>query len=120
MALGKSGICDLVRGHCQSARLVADEIAKIPGLELSGTVELNQIVLTATYGDYDADHTTQLLAEELNSNHPVFVKTARWKDRNVIRLSLISNGTDGCHAKALASAIGEAWAKVCDDLKSKL
>ena len=104
-ALGKSGVRDLVASHCRSARCVADEMAAIPGLEVAGVVELNQVIVTVSDDSADPGHATRLLAEELNNTHAVFVRTAIWKGRIVLRLSFIANGTDERHTKNLARSI---------------
>jgi len=110
-ALGKRGICDLISGHCQSAQLAASKIAMIPGLEVAGTVTLNQVIVTLSDDTIDMQQATKLLAAELNQSHGVFVKTADWKGRAVLRLSFIAKGTDGNHADVLAQSVSIAWAK---------
>ncbi len=112
MALGKQGIRDLVAGHCQSAQLLAERVAEIDGLRLTNAVLLNQITLTVTDAVFDADAATQSLADELNAAHSVFVKTADWKGRKVMRLSLISKGTDNKVTQELANSIATAWMNV--------
>ena len=117
-ALGKSGVRDLVASHCRSARWVADEIAAIPGLEVAGVVELNQVIVTVSDDSADPGHATRLLAEELNNTHAVFVRTAIWKGRIVLRLSFIANGTDERHTKNLARSIRAVWTEVRKKLEA--
>lgn len=117
-ALGKSGVRDLVASHCRSARWVADEIATIPGLEVAGVVELNQVIVTVSDDTADPGLATRLLAEELNNTHAVFVRTAIWKGRIVLRLSFIANGTDERHAKDLARSIRAVWTEVRKKLEA--
>jgi glutamate/tyrosine decarboxylase-like PLP-dependent enzyme len=117
-ALGKSGVRDLVASHCRLARWVADEIATIPGLEVAGVVELNQVIVSVSDDTADPGLATRLLAEELNNTHAVFVRTAIWKDRIVLRLSFIANGTDERHAKDLARSIRAVWTEVRKKLEA--
>lgn len=111
-ALGKGGVRDLVAGHCNSARLVADCIAQIPGLDVIGTTDLNQVVLAAAVDHASPCVAIETLARIMNTEHGVFVKTAMWKGRNVLRLSLIAKGTDAGTAETLASSIRSAWQDV--------
>lgn len=104
-ALGRSGVEALVRRHCDAARALADELADLPGLRTAAPVELNQVVLEAD-GSPDG---IRRLADRLNAEAGVFVRTARWKGREVLRLSFISRETSPEHARALAKAIRTAW-----------
>jgi len=108
-ALGKSGIRSLVAKHCKSAKLLADEIAKIPGLSVVSAVELNQVIVATSKSYSGCNNAIKSLSEELNKNHSVFVKTAMWKERMVLRLSLISQETDCDHAEKLVQSIRTAW-----------
>lgn len=116
--LGKRGIRELVAGHCRSAQAVANLIEQIPGLDVMSPVDLNQVILTVCDDVEDPCAATELLAQELNVAHDVFVKTAEWKGRVVLRLSLITQGTDDQHAKRLAQSIRIAWEKVSQGLVS--
>lgn len=115
-SLGKRGIRDLVGGHCCLARSVADCIVQVPGLDIAGPVDLNQVVVVASDDIVDPCAAISLLACELNAKHNVFVKTAEWKGRTVLRLSLITQGTDSHYAGKLAQSIQSAWAKTCKQL----
>jgi glutamate/tyrosine decarboxylase-like PLP-dependent enzyme len=111
-SLGRRGIRDLIAGHCNSAKALVDLISNIPGLQVVGSVELNQIILTASRNWGETDCTVTFLADELNNKHNVFVRTAEWKGRTVLRLSIITKGTDLQQVKILAKSIKTAWADV--------
>lgn len=111
-ALGKRGIRELVARHCSSARSVAEHIAQIHGLDVTGTTDLNQVVVTASSDIADPCVAIERLACALNNEHDVFVKTAEWKGKIVLRLSLITMGTDTQHANSLVKSIRSAWANV--------
>ncbi|MEP1208053.1 MAG: aminotransferase class V-fold PLP-dependent enzyme [Rhizobiaceae bacterium] len=112
MALGKQGIRDMVAGHCRSAQIVADKIAKINGLSVTNKVTLNQITLSASHDIHNADAAIQSLVDALNANQLVFVKTAEWKGKRVMRLSLISKDTNEQVARELGNSIADAWMKI--------
>ena len=111
--LGVEGIRTLVRGHCGAAAAVVAGIRDLPGLELVGTADLNQIVLSPGAAT-DAEAVVAAFARELNARHGLFVKTARWKGREVLRLSIIIGGTDDRHTERLISAIRSAWTAVLE------
>ena len=112
MSLGRRGVRDLVAGHCNSTSNLADKISDIAGLEVAAMPVLNQITLRTA--DPNADDLIVFLAEELNRSHAVFVKTAVWKGRTVLRLSVITQGTNAGHCTRLADAINTAWEKIQD------
>ena len=97
-ALGRAGVRDLVCGHCKAAGDLGRALADIPGVRVLNRVELNQIVLGFEVPDsgLDGDALADLVAARLNRR--LFVRTARWRGRTVLRLSVISgDGADATH-----------------------
>ncbi|CTQ56160.1 L-2,4-diaminobutyrate decarboxylase [Roseibium album] len=116
MSLGKTGVRKLVAGHCETAQRVAERLADVPGLEVDGPPDLNQVIIHVSDELAEADDLAEHLATRLNESGQVFVKTAVWKGRSVLRLSFISNGIDTSHADDLAEAIVQSWKMVCEDM----
>jgi glutamate/tyrosine decarboxylase-like PLP-dependent enzyme len=109
--LGRKGVAELVRGHCACAALVAARCRPINGIEVLNQVCLNQVVL-AFHGNEDecsADVLTQQMADALNATRRFFVRTAEWKGRRVLRISIIAADTDRAIAEELADTIETTW-----------
>jgi hypothetical protein len=63
-------------------------------------------------GDPDGCALTERVAAALNDTGRYFLKTADWRGRRVLRISVIANGTDLEVAEALAADIATVWARV--------
>jgi glutamate/tyrosine decarboxylase-like PLP-dependent enzyme len=84
----------------------------VDGIEVLNRVSLNQVVLSFRGREGDersADALTERVAEALNASGRFFLRTAEWKGRRVLRISVIANGTDRAIAEDLADAIETAW-----------
>jgi glutamate/tyrosine decarboxylase-like PLP-dependent enzyme len=112
--LGRQGIAEIVHRHCLCAKLVANRCKAIAGIEVLNQVCLNQVVLAfrADADDLGADELTQRMADALNASGRFFLRTAQWKGRRVLRISIIGNGADRAVAEDLAQAIEETWASL--------
>lgn len=111
--LGRSGVAELIARHCIAAARLAENIGEMDGLTVLNDVVLNQVVLGCENRDAE-DRVIPALAARLNARHRVFVRTARWKDRLVLRLSVISGETGTEHMDALAEGIAAAWRAVSE------
>lgn len=100
-SLGRQGVEEIVRRHCQSAQCLAERLQSIPGIALCNTVLLNQV--TARVGNSDEE--TQALADALNTRGYAFVRTAQWRGRTVLRFSIISQHTSEDVMNGLGDAI---------------
>lgn len=111
-SLGKEGVRELIARHCNSAQSLAAHISSISGLSVSTEIPLNQVTVSISDDFPIAANAIQLLADELNNEHSVFVKTASWKEKQVLRFSIISKDTNEKHVEKLANSISTAWNKV--------
>jgi glutamate/tyrosine decarboxylase-like PLP-dependent enzyme len=109
--LGRKGVAELVRGHCACAALIAARCHAIEGIDVVNRVCLNQVVLSFRgKGDTrGSDTLTQQMADALNATGRFFVRTAEWKGRRVLRISVIAAGTDRAIAEELAARIEATW-----------
>jgi glutamate/tyrosine decarboxylase-like PLP-dependent enzyme len=110
--LGRQGIAEIVRRHCDCAARIAARCRAVDGIEVLNRVSLNQVVLSFRGREGDergADALTERVAEALNASGRFFLRTAEWKGRRVLRISVIANGTDRAIAEDLADAIETAW-----------
>lgn len=115
--LGRQGIAKIVRGHCACAALIAARCRAVDGIEVLNEVRLNQVVLSfrGNEDDRGAGALTQRMADALNATGRFFLRTAAWKGRQVLRISVIANGTDRAIAEDLADAIETTWRRLLKD-----
>jgi glutamate/tyrosine decarboxylase-like PLP-dependent enzyme len=113
-ALGRNGVADLIRGHCQLARYLATTLAGEPGITVMNEVALNQlaIVFEDPTSTTDADTLTGRVAAEIRRENTSFVEQAEWKGRRILRVSIISADTRQEHVDRLAASIIRAWRHV--------
>jgi glutamate/tyrosine decarboxylase-like PLP-dependent enzyme len=113
-ALGRNGVADLIRGHCQLARYLATTLAGEPGIIVMNEVALNQlaIVFEDPTSTTDADTLTGRVAAEIRRENTSFVEQAEWKGRRILRVSIISADTRQEHVDRLAASIIRAWRHV--------
>ncbi|MEO1138359.1 MAG: aminotransferase class V-fold PLP-dependent enzyme [Pseudomonadota bacterium] len=113
-AMGRKGIADMVRNHCDCASLLDHKLRKLPGVRVLNDVVLNQLVVSFDRGngDADADHMTRMMEHALNADGKVFLRTANWQDRCVLRISIIGQETGPQHIQALAARIKGLWAEL--------
>ncbi|MDH3242602.1 MAG: aminotransferase class V-fold PLP-dependent enzyme [Alphaproteobacteria bacterium] len=111
-ALGRAGIAEMIERHCRCARLIAERLAAVEGITVLNRVEINQVILTFARfeGDGEADALTERVAASINESGGFFLRTADWKGRRVLRVSVIENETDEDTAASLAREIEQVWA----------
>lgn len=109
--LGRQGIAEIVRRHCACAALIAERCRSVDGIDVLNEVCLNQVVLSFGLDEDSraADALTERMADALNATGRYFLRTAEWKGRHVLRISVIANGTDRAIAEELADAIEKSW-----------
>ncbi|MDJ1017464.1 MAG: aspartate aminotransferase family protein, partial [Paracoccaceae bacterium] len=107
-SLGREGVAALVRRHCDGARRLANRLAGIPGIRVENRVSLNQIALRFEDGVGTGDALTAAMEGALNDGE-TFVKTAEWRGRRILRLSIIEDGTDVEALDRLAEKIERVW-----------
>jgi len=110
-SLGRAGVADLVRGHCNGAQRLANRLSGVPGIEVVNRVCLNQIALKFTDPRADADKLTQAMEDRINDAEH-FVRTATWNGQTILRLSIIEDGSDATMLDRLASKIEQRWGDV--------
>ena len=111
-SFGRVGVQEIVRRHCLAAQRLAGQLSDVDGLKVANVVHLNQVVIEPDGAAGDEDRLMALLAERVNQSQNVFLKTAQWKNRTVLRVSVISTDTDVRHIDDLARLIRTAWAEV--------
>jgi len=109
--LGRSGIAEMVERHCRIARHIADRLGVEPGVEVLNRVELNQVIVRfGADGPVErADAETARVIEHVQKSGVCFVGGARWHERWVMRISVISWATTMEDADGAVDAILDAW-----------
>jgi glutamate/tyrosine decarboxylase-like PLP-dependent enzyme len=114
-ALGREGIAQMVRDHCAFSKRVAERVAKEPGIEVLNDVVLNQVILGFGDGDIEGRNAaTRAVIERLQQDNIVFAGGSGWRDRWVMRLSIISLPLTEADMDRLGDAIIAAWRAVRD------
>ncbi|MEO3416629.1 aminotransferase class V-fold PLP-dependent enzyme [Roseovarius sp. CAU 1744] len=113
-AFGRDGISDMVRNHCDCASLLAHKLQHVRGIAILNDVVLNQLVLSFDRGrgKTDADRLTRAMEDALNADGRHFFRTAQWRGRCVLRVSIISQDTGPLHMQELAHKIIELWHEI--------
>jgi len=112
-SLGREGIAQMVRNHCAFARRVSERVAKEPGIHVVADVQLNQVILAFGEGSVEAQNAaTRAVIERLQQDNVVFAGGSAWRDRWVMRLSIISGPLTEADIDRLGDAIVVAWRAV--------
>lgn len=109
--LGRDGIAAMVTEHCRMARHMAARLARELGVHVLNDVVLNQIIVRFGARDADdaADRMTLETIRRIQADGTCFAGGARWRDRWVMRLSVISAPTTEADIERTCDAICAAW-----------
>lgn len=113
--LGRNGIAEMVGRHCSVARYMAQELVKEPGINLHNDVVLNQVLI-----DFGNEHdslnkrkaNTEGVISGIQKDGICFMGGAIWRDRWVMRISVISGDTTIEDGRVAISNIKENWRKI--------
>ncbi|MEM1428289.1 MAG: pyridoxal-dependent decarboxylase [Pseudomonadota bacterium] len=110
-ALGREGVAQLVRRHCDGAQRLANRLAGTEGIRVVNRVSLNQIALQFEDPRAATADLTAAMERALNDAEH-FVRTAEWKGETVLRLSIIEDGSDAAALDRLAGKIERSWGAI--------
>jgi glutamate/tyrosine decarboxylase-like PLP-dependent enzyme len=88
-ALGRTGVRQLVERLAGHARMLADALAPLDGLQV-----LNDVVYTQVCLALEDDTLTQAVIDRILDDGQVWMSGSRWRDRSVLRVS-VSNWSTG-------------------------
>lgn len=106
-SLGRSGTIQLVEGLAAHARALAEGIARIPGAEV-----LNDVVFTQVSVSFGDDERTRQVIERLLAEGVTWMSGSRWRDRDVLRISVSNWSTDEADIAESLAAVERAAASV--------
>ena len=109
--LGRRGIAEMVNRHCRVARAMAERLAADPGVTVLNDVQLNQVLVRFGAGapPEEGDRLTNDTIARIQSDGACFAGGARWRGRQVMRISVSSGATDLQQGVAAADAMLRAW-----------
>jgi glutamate/tyrosine decarboxylase-like PLP-dependent enzyme len=109
-ALGRHGVAALVRRHVQLAQRLAGVLGSAPGVRVLNQVVLNQVVVqfTGAAGCSDDDMTRAVIAR-VQAEGTCWVGGARWREREVMRVSIANWSTTDEDIDRSAEAILRAY-----------
>jgi glutamate/tyrosine decarboxylase-like PLP-dependent enzyme len=102
-SLGRSGVAELIDRLVRQARALADGIATIDGAEVLNDVEFTQVCLA--FGD---DDRTREVTRRLLEDGTAWMSGSRWRDRDVLRISVSNWSTDDADVAASIDAVRRA------------
>jgi len=112
--LGRTGIAAMVERHCRVAKLMAARLAAEPGVAVLNEVVLNQAIVRFGAG-LDAargDALTRATIARLQANGICFAGGAKWRGRDVMRLSVIGAAIDETEGLRSAEAMIAAYRSI--------
>lgn len=104
-SLGRSGIADLVDGLATRAEAIAVGLSTIEGAEI-----LNDVVFTQVCAAFGDDARTRAVTELLLADGTAWMSGSRWRDRDVLRVSVSNWSTDDDDVDASVAAVRRAAA----------
>ncbi len=99
-SLGRSGVADLVDGLARNARAIAAGLASIDGAEV-----LNDVVFTQVCASFGDDARTRAVTARLLEDGTTWMSGSRWRDRDVLRVSVSNWSTDDDDVAASVDAV---------------
>lgn len=104
-SLGRTGVADLVESLCTHAQAFARGLAGIDGAAIANEVVFTQV--SATFGD---DERTRAVTAALLADGTAWMSGSRWRDRDVLRVSVSNWSTDAADVEASLAAVRRAAA----------
>ncbi|MEO1312013.1 MAG: pyridoxal-dependent decarboxylase, partial [Pseudomonadota bacterium] len=110
-ALGRAGIAEAVERCCANARLMRDLLTETPGVACLNDVVLNQAAFrfAAPNGDASADALTKEVVRKAVETGEVFLQTAEWRGRTIMRCSVTSQATTEDDIRRVAEVVLDAY-----------
>ena len=102
-SLGRSGVAELVEGLARNARALAKGIADIPGASV-----VNDVVYTQVCSRFGDDARTRAVTERLIADGTVWMSGSRWRNRDVMRISVSNWATDATDVIRSVDAVRRA------------
>ncbi|MFJ6076754.1 pyridoxal phosphate-dependent decarboxylase family protein [Pseudarthrobacter sp. NPDC092419] len=112
-SLGREGVASQVTGLAEAAAGIAKGLAALDGVEVLNEVQYTQICVA--FGD---DATTRAVTERIIEDGRVWMSGSRWRDRDVLRVSVSNWQTGPDEVDTAVDAVRSALAAVRGGLHS--
>jgi glutamate/tyrosine decarboxylase-like PLP-dependent enzyme len=106
-SLGRDGVAAQVRGLAAAASEIAAGLAGLDGVEVLNDVEYTQV--SVAFGD---DDTTRAVTARIIEDGRVWMSGSRWRDRDILRVSVSNWQTAEEEVATAVAAVGSALAAV--------
>ena len=106
-SLGREGVARQVTGLAQAAAGIAGGLAALEGAEVLNDVQYTQVCVA--FGD---DPTTRAVTARIIEDGRVWMSGSRWRDRDVLRVSVSNWRTGAAEVEAAVDAVRAALAAV--------
>ncbi|MFF1254044.1 pyridoxal phosphate-dependent decarboxylase family protein [Pseudarthrobacter sp. NPDC058329] len=106
-SLGRDGVATQVRGLVAAASEIAAGLAALDGVEVLNDVGYTQV--SVAFGD---DATTRAVTARIIADGRVWMSGSRWRDRDILRISVSNWQTAGDEVRTAVAAVGSALAAV--------
>jgi glutamate/tyrosine decarboxylase-like PLP-dependent enzyme len=111
-SLGREGVREIVGRHCRYATEIADQLSRIPGVEVLNRIDANQIVFRWNGNDHvQREEASDHLANSIHQTGRLFVRPTVWKETPCLRLSIISGETQASDVRDLGAEIERALSR---------
>ncbi|MFF2345477.1 pyridoxal phosphate-dependent decarboxylase family protein [Pseudarthrobacter sp. NPDC058119] len=110
-SLGRGGVAAQVAGLAAAARAISEGLAALDGVEVLNDVGYTQVCLA--FGD---DATTRAVTARIIEEGKVWMSGSRWRDRDILRVSVSNWHTAGEDVATAVDAVRLALAAVKDPL----
>jgi glutamate/tyrosine decarboxylase-like PLP-dependent enzyme len=104
-SLGRNGVAELVDRLARRAHQLAEGFAEIPGAEV-----LNDVVYTQACVSFGDDERTRAVTARLIAEGETWMSGSRWRDRDVLRVSVSGWSTDEDDVRRSLEAVRRAAA----------
>ncbi|WP_455833921.1 pyridoxal phosphate-dependent decarboxylase family protein [Pseudarthrobacter siccitolerans] len=106
-SLGRDGVAAQVQGLAAAASEIAAGLAGLDGVEVLNDVEYTQV--SVAFGD---DDTTRAVTARIIENGRVWMSGSRWRDRDILRVSVSNWQTAEAEVATAVAAVGSALESV--------
>ena len=106
-SLGRDGVAAQVRGLADAASAIAAGLADLDGVEVLNDVTYTQVCVA--FGD---DATTRAVTARIIGEGRVWMSGSRWRDRDILRVSVSNWRTGEDEVATAVAAVGSALAAV--------
>jgi glutamate/tyrosine decarboxylase-like PLP-dependent enzyme len=100
---GRSGVANLVEGLALHARAMAEGIANIRGAQV-----VNDVVYTQVCVRFGDDARTRAVTARLIADGTVWMSGSRWRNQDVLRISVSNWSTDATDVSRAVDAVRRA------------